>query len=118
MTETSTLSALQQEAFDHLWKGRFRLALPIAEKLVAQQPDNADAAICYAWACLENADPNKAQKYLDISKQLGGQSLLTQMYRGYVQMRLSSFEAAIYDFNMTEGKQKELLAWTYLNKAK
>jgi len=118
MAETSTLSALQQEAFDHLWKGRFRLALPIAEKLVVQLPDNADAAICYAWACLENADPNKAQKYLDISKQLGGQSLLTQMYRGYVQMRLSSFEAAIYDFNMTEGKQKELLAWTYLNKAK
>ncbi len=118
MADTSTQSSLQQEAFDHLWKGRFRLALPIAEKLVADQPDVADAAVCYAWACLENGDPNKAQKYLDISKQLSGQSLLTQMYRGYVQMRLSSFEAAIYDFNMTEGRQKELLAWTYLNKAK
>lgn len=118
MADTSTLSTLQQEAFDHLWKGRFRLAYPIAEKLAAERPDSADAAVCFSWACLENGDPEKAQKYLDISKQLSGQSLLTQMYRGYVQMRLSSFEAAIYDFNMTEGKQKELLAWTYLNKAK
>ncbi len=118
MTEASTLSTLQQEAFEHLWKGRFRLALPIAEKLIADQPNSADAAVCYSWACLENGDPHKAQKYLDISKQLSGQSLMTQMYRGYIQMRLSSFEAAIYDFNMTEGKQKELLAWTYLNKAK
>lgn len=118
MAESSNHSTLQQEAFDHLWKGRFRLALPIAEKLVSEQPDSADAAVCYSWACLENGDPQKAQRYLDISKQLSGQSLLTQMYRGYVQMRLSSFEAAIYDFNMTEGRQKELLAWTYLNKAK
>ncbi|MBI2418904.1 MAG: AAA family ATPase [Ignavibacteriales bacterium] len=118
MADKTSLSSMQQEAFDHLWKGRFRLALPIAEKLVTELPDSADAAVCYAWASLENGDPHKAQKFLDVSKQLSGQSLLTQMYRGYVQMRLSSFEAAIYDFNMTEGKQKELLAWTYLNKAK
>ncbi|NUN07747.1 MAG: AAA family ATPase [Ignavibacteriaceae bacterium] len=118
MADSFTFSTLQQEAFDHLLKGRFRLALPIAEKLIQEHRDSADAAVCYSWASLENGDPDKAQKYLDISKQLSGQSLLTQMYRGYVQMRLSSFEAAIYDFNMTEGKQKELLAWTYLNKAK
>ncbi len=118
MDQNSPQSALQQEAFDHLWKGRFRLALPIAEKLIKDQPESADAAICYAWASLENGDPGRAQQYLDISKQCKGQGVLTQMYRGYIQMRLSSFEAAIYDFNMTEGKQKELLAWTYLNKAK
>lgn len=118
MEERSVQSSRLQEAFEHLWKGRFRLAFSLSEQIKDELPDNADAAICYAWASLENGDPYTAQKYLDRSRNCSGQSTLTQMYRGYVQMRLSSFEAAIYDFNMTEGKQKELLAWTYLNKAK
>ena len=112
------LNQLQQEVADHLWKGRFRMALPLAKKLFELKRDNSEAAISYAWALLENGDPNNAAKLTQISEQLSNDTLTSKMYRAYLQMRLSSFEGAIYDFNMTEGKQKELLAWTYLNKAK
>ena len=112
------LNQMQQEAFEHLLKGRARMALPLAEQLVKERSDDSEAAICYAWALLENNDPINAEKYMKLSSELTGDSILARMYRAYIQMRLSSFEGAIYDFNMTEGKQKELLAWTYLNKAK
>jgi len=113
-----TLNQMQQEAFEHLLKGRARMALPLAEQLVKERSEDSEAAICYAWALLENNDPINAEKYMKLSSELTGDSTLARMYRAYLQMRLSSFEGAIYDFNMTEGKQKELLAWTYLNKAK
>lgn len=114
----SELNQLQQEVSEHLWKGRYRMALPLAKKLFDGRNDNSEAAISYAWALLENGDPNNAAKLMQLSKQLANDTLTSKMYRGYLKMRLSNFESAIYDFNMTEGKQKELLAWTYLNKAK
>lgn len=114
----SELNKLQNEIFEHLHKGRARLAFPLAEKLLKLRPNNSESTLCYAWACLENGDIVKAQYYTDLALQLEGDSILSKMYHGYLQMRLSNFEAAIYNFNMTEGKQKELLAWTYLNKAK
>ncbi len=116
--EQKDLNQKQQEAFEHLHKGRARMALPIAEELIQHRPESSEAAICYAWACLENGDTPKAMYYTELSSKLQNDSILTRMYRGYLQMRLSNFEASIYDFNMTEGKQKELLAWTYLNKSK
>ncbi len=112
------LNKLQAEVAEHLWKGRYRMALPLAKKLFELRNDNSEAAISYAWALLENGDPNNASKLTQLSEELGNDTLTSKMYRGYLQMRLSSFEGAIYDFNMTEGKQKELLTWTYLNKAK
>lgn len=116
--ENQALNKIQQEAFEHLLKGRARMALPLAEQLFKERSGDSEAAICYAWALLENNDPINAEKHLKLSAELPGDSVTARMYRAYVQMRLSSFEGAIYDFNMTEGKQKELLAWTYLNKAK
>lgn len=116
--ENQSLGQLQQEAFDHLLKGRHRMALPLAEELISKNKNNSEACVCYAWALLENSDPINAEKYLKLSEEQPGDTLIARMYRAYVQMRLSSFEGAVYDFNMTEGKQKELLAWTYLNKAK
>lgn len=116
--DQQTLNKMQQEAFEHLIKGRARMALPLAEQLVNERGEDSEAAVCYAWALLENNDPLKAEKYMKLSSELPGDSTLARMYRAYLQMRLSSFEGAVYDFNMTEGKQKELLAWTYLNKAK
>jgi len=116
--DNRTINQIQQEAFDHLLKGRFRMALPIAEKLFNDNNNSVEALICYAWALLENNDPINAERYLKMSEELPGDSMITRLYRAYIQMRLSSFEEAIYNFNMTEGKQKELLAWTYLNKAK
>ncbi len=116
--DQQNLNQIQQEAFEHLLKGRARMALPLAEQLIKERQNDSEAAICYAWALLENNDPLNAEKYMKQSVELPGDSVTARMYRAYLQMRLSSFEGAVYDFNMTEGKQKELLAWTYLNKAK
>ncbi len=109
---------LLQEAFEHLHKGRGRIALPIAKEVFSVRNESAEAALCYAWACLENGQVAEAKHFTGLSEILNDNSFIARMYRGYLQMRLSSFETAIYDFNMTEGKQKELLAWTYLNKSK
>ncbi|MHC1737471.1 MAG: AAA family ATPase [Ignavibacteriaceae bacterium] len=109
---------LQSEVFDHLLNGRVRMALPIAEKLYLDNIGNSEAVIAYAWALLENNDSVKAEELMKLSEELPTDSLLSKMYRAYLQMRFSSFEEAVYNFNMTEGKQKQLLAWTYLNKAK
>ncbi len=114
----SELNSLQMEAFEHLHKGRARLAYPMAEKIFNQRSDNSIAALCYAWACLEMGEIVKAKSLTDLSETLQGDTIITNMYLGYMQMRLSSFEGAIYNFNMSEGLQKNLLAWTYLNKAK
>lgn len=109
---------LKSEVFEHLWNGRFRMVLPMAQKLFEMNPNNGEFAIYLAWAKLENNEPIEAQKYADLAQHLDSGSIITKMISGYLQMRLSHFESAIYEFNMTEGKQKELLAWTYLNKAK
>jgi tetratricopeptide (TPR) repeat protein len=114
----SDFNKLTQETFEHLHAGRARVALKLAKELMEKRPESAEAAICFAWASLDTGDAVSAKEYTDLSEQLEGDPIITRMYRGYMQMRLSSFEGAVYDFNMTEGIQKNLLAWTYLNKAK
>lgn len=109
---------LLNEVFDHLLKGRFRMALPLAQKLYDSDNKLSEVVVAYAWALLENNDPINAQKLMKYSETLPSDTVLSRMYRSFIQMRLSSFEEAVYNLNMTEGKQKELLAWTYLNKAK
>ncbi|MBK7868249.1 MAG: AAA family ATPase [Ignavibacteriales bacterium] len=109
---------LLNEVFDHLLKGRYRMALPLAEKLYSANYQLSEVVVAYAWALLENNDPINAQKLMKYSETLPSDTVLSRMYRSFIQMRLSSFEEAVYNLNMTEGKQKELLAWTYLNKAK
>lgn len=116
--EELTFNQTLQEAFEHLLKGRGRIAMPLAEQLYNEKKNDSLTAVCYSWALLENNDPINAERLMKLSSELPGDTFTARMYRAYVQMRLSSFEGAIYDFNMTEGKQKELLAWTYLNKAK
>lgn len=112
------LNKLQQDAFEHLHKGRARMALQLAEDIYGKRPNDAVAALCYAWASLETGDVVKAEYLTNLSSSLPGDAVTSRMYRGYMNMRLSSFEGAIYDFNMSAGHQKDLLAWTYLNKSK
>lgn len=116
--EAYKISTMLHEAFEHLLQGRGRMALPLAEQLIKLRDNDSETAVCYAWALLENHDPVNAERYLKKSAEMQGDTISARMYRAYLQMRLSSFEGAVYDFNMTEGKQKGLLAWTYLNKAK
>lgn len=112
------LSALQTEVLDHLWNGRHRLALTSAEKLYKERPEDSEAVVCYAWALLENGDPIKAMDYANLAVELKGTSFLAKLYRGFLLMRMSIFEGALSDIDQTLDKQKEMLAWTYLNKAR
>jgi len=112
------LNILQSEAYDHLWNGRYRMALSAAKKLFRERPDDSEAAICLAWALLENDNPIKAMDYANLAVELKGDSIKARLYRGYLLMRMSIFEGAIADFNLTIDKNKEFLAWTYLNKAR
>jgi len=112
------LNSLQSEAYDHLWNGRFRLALNCAEKVYQSRPDDSEAAICYAWALLENGNPMKAMDYANLSVELKGDSIKARVYRAYLLYRMSIFEGAIADTDHSIDKQKEILAWTYLNRSK
>ena len=112
------LNKLQAEAYDHLWNGRFRLALTTAEKVYLARPDDSEATICYAWALLENGNPTKAMDYANLAVELKNDSVKTRVYRAYLLYRMSIFEGAIADINHSINEQKEILAWTYLNKAK
>ena len=117
-TSENDLNKLQSEAFDHLWNGRFRLALPLAEKIFQIRPDDSDAAICLAWALLENGNPAKAMEYANLAVELKGDSTKAKGYRAFLLSRMSIFEGAIADLDQSIEKQKETLAWSYLNKAK
>lgn len=117
-TSDQDLNKLQQEAFDHLWNGRFRIALQIAEKVFLSRPDDSDAAICYAWALLENGNPIKAMELANLAVELKGDSTKARIYRAYILYRMSIFEGALADLNISIDSQKESLAWAYLNKAR
>ncbi len=117
-TSEQDINKLQQEAFDHLWNGRFRIALPIAEKIFLNRPDDSDAAICYAWALLENGNPIKALELANLAVELKGDSVKARVYRAYLLSRMSIFEGAIADLDYSIEKQKDTLAWSYLNKAR
>lgn len=112
------LNNLQSEAYDHLWNGRFRLALSAAEKVYLYRPDDSDAALCYAWALLENGNPAKAMDYANLAVELKGDSVKARVYRAFLLSRMSIYEGAIADIDQSIDKQKETLAWTYLNKAR
>lgn len=115
---TEELNTLQQEAYDHLWNGRYRMALEAAKKVYRDRPDDSESAICLAWALLENGNPVKAMEYANLAVELKGDSVKAHLYRGYLLMRMSIFEGAVSDFDFAIHQQKESLAWAYLNKAR
>ncbi|RJP62288.1 MAG: AAA family ATPase [Ignavibacteriales bacterium] len=115
---TEELNQLQEEAYDHLWNGRYRMALEAAKKVYRDRPDDSESAICLAWALLENGNPVKAMEFANLAVELKGDSVKAHLYRGYLLMRMSIFEGAVSDFDFAINQQKESLAWAYLNKAR
>ncbi len=118
MFEEERLNKLQSEAYEHLWNGRFRLALNTAEKVYQTRPDDSESAICLAWALLENGNPMKAMEYANLAVELKGDSIKAKVYRAYLLYRMSIFEGALADIDQTIEQQKSILTWTYLNKSK
>jgi len=107
------LNQLQKEVFDHLFNGRFRMALSRAEKIYSFRPDDSEAVISYAWALLENGNPVKALEFANIAVELKGDSDKARFYRGYILYRMSIYEGAIADFQQSIEKQRDSLAWSF-----
>lgn len=112
------LNNLQAEAYDHLWHGRFRLALNAAIKLCELRPNDSEAVICAAWAYLENGNPLKAMEYANLAVELKGDSAKTRFFRAYLLTRMSIYEGAIADIEKSLDKEKELLSWTLVTEAR
>jgi Flp pilus assembly protein TadD len=102
------LNILQAEAYDHLWNGRFRMALAAADKLYQLRPNDSEAAICLAWAYLENGHPSKAMEYANLAVELQGNLSKPRFFRAYILTRMSIFEGAIADIDKTISLEKNL----------
>jgi len=94
------------------------MALTSAKNAFQQKPDDSEAALCLAWALLENGSPAKAMDYANLAVELSGGATKARMYRGYLLMRMSILEGAIDDFDKSISEQKDFLAFTYINKAR
>lgn len=112
------VNQLQNEAFEHLWQGRYRMALSRAQDAFDAEPNDSENAICLAWAYLENGVPSKALEYANLAVELKGNSAKARLYRGYLLMRMSIFEGALSDIDTAEEQFLRYFNWTYINKAR
>lgn len=112
------LEDLLKEALDHLTEGRYRIAHQSAQIVFDARPNDFRAAICLAWASLENGEPNSALEYADIAVKLGNELPQTRLYRGFILMRLGIYEGAIKDLDAVIKSGAQPLAWAYHLKAK
>ena len=106
------------EVFDHLWSGRNRLALPIAEKLYNEFPDEPEVVLSYAWALFENGEHIKAMDYAVTVEEPQYPSIRLNLIQGYLMMRMSLFEGAVENFDRAKELLKRYLIWAYEIKAK
>ena len=109
---------LLAEAFDHLNKGRNRLALTVAKKVYDLKPDLFGSICCYAWAQLENSNPFQALELSDYAIKIHPDEPDTWLYRGYLLMRMGIYEGAINDLDHAIKHKTEMLVWANLNKAR
>lgn len=109
---------LLKESFEHLTEGRFRIALQTAQRVFDGRPGDFRAAICLAWAHLENNEPNLALENADIAVNLGSEYPQTRLYRGFILMRIGIFQGAIADLDVVISKGAQPLAWAHHLKAK
>jgi len=112
------LNNLLKETYEHLWSGRFKLALKCAQTLFQEKPSDSESAIILSWALLENGFPSKSLEYANLAVELEGDEVRTMLCRGYVLMRLGALEGSIADLDKSIVNQRDLLSWSYLNKAR
>ncbi|MCK6615713.1 MAG: hypothetical protein L6Q47_15875, partial [Ignavibacteriaceae bacterium] len=118
MLTSEETEELLKESFEHLTEGRFRIALQTAQRVFDARPGDFRAAICLAWAHLENNEPNLALENADIAVNLGGEYPQTRLYRGFILMRIGIFQGAIADLDVVIAKGAQPLAWAHHLKAK
>ena len=109
---------LLAESFDHLNKGRNRMALISAKKVYDSKPEEFESICCYAWAQLENGNPHQALELANYAVQIHPKETDARLYRGYLLMRMSIFEGAITDLDYAISNKTDMLMWAYCNKAR
>ncbi|MDR3666588.1 MAG: AAA family ATPase [Ignavibacteriaceae bacterium] len=109
---------LLAESFDHLNKGRSRMALTTAKKVYDIRPEEFRSICCYAWANLENGNPHQALELANYAVQIHPDETDTRLYRGYLLMRLSIFEGAVSDLEYAISHNTDMIMWAYCNKAR
>lgn len=112
------LDELLAEAYVHLRQGRYRMALTTAKNVYDQKPTDYNAAICFAWALLENGNASQALELVNFAVNISGNDVNARLYRGFLLMRMSIFEGAISDLDWAISKKTDLLPWAHLNKAR
>ena len=112
------LDELLAEAFEHLKHGRYRMALTAAQKVYDEKQFDFNAAICLAWALLENGFPSHALELANFAVEESDDDVNARLYRGFLLMRMSIFEGAISDLDFAINKKPDLLSWAHLNKAR
>lgn len=105
-------------AYEHLWNGRFQPALELSQMAYDAAPDDYNAALCYAWALLENGSPARALELANLAVEIGGNALNPRLYRGFFLSRMSIYEGALSDLEVSIRNQQSLLVWSYINKAR
>ena len=80
---------LLAESFDHLNKGRNRMALITAKKVYDSKPEEFKSICCYAWAQLENGNPHQSLELANYAVQIHPNETDARLYRGYLLMRMS-----------------------------
>ncbi len=108
-------SQLKKETYDHLYNGRRKLALENAKKMFRNRPEDSEAAICLAWALLENGDPTDAMEFANLAVELDD-SPQTKLFRGFILSRMSIFEGALADLEEALPRYRETYVWSLFNK--
>ncbi len=106
------------ELFMHLWNGRYRIAMPLAESLYNDYPEEPEVVLSYAWALFENGERTRAMDYAVSVKDVNYSSIRLHLIQGYLMMRMSLFEGAIENFDIAKEDLKRYLIWAYEIKAK
>ncbi len=108
---------LKKETFEHLNEGRKKLALENSKKLFKTKPDDPESAICLAWSLLENERPSEALEYANLAVELED-SAKTRFYRGFILSRMSIFEGALADIEISLEEHREIFKHALFNKAR
>lgn len=112
---TDEIKELVNEALEHLNHGRSRMALTSAVRAYNETPDDPKAAICLAWATLENGNPKRALELADLSVNSDYFNSESKLYRAYFLIRMGINEGALEDLNSVKNADGEMLTWKYLN---
>jgi len=94
------------------------LALTVAQKVYDLKPEKFVSICCYAWAQLENNNPNQALELADYAVKSYPEETDTRLYRGYLLMRMGIYDGAIIDLDYAISNKTEMLIWATQNKAR